>query len=46
MTEQNGVHWFWWVFWLIVFWPAVFLVWMEHNNRKRHSQKQTEVEND
>ena len=39
-SEKSGVHWFWWVLWLIVFWPAVIFVWMEHNKRKEQNKEQ------
>jgi len=31
-VRTPGVHWAWWVFWLLVFWPALFLVWITHKN--------------
>ena len=33
--EVKGVHLFWWFFWLVVFWPALFFVWMTHNSKIR-----------
>ena len=32
--DANGVHWFWWVFWLIAFFPALIVVAIMHNGRK------------
>ena len=31
--EGEGVHWFWWIFWLLVFWPAVVLVAIAHSKK-------------
>lgn len=32
--DKGGVHWFWWVFWLIAFFPALIVVAIIHNGRK------------
>ena len=31
---KTGVHWGWWVFWLIFFWPALIVVALIHFGRK------------
>lgn len=23
-TKRDGVHWVWWVFWLLILWPVLF----------------------
>ena len=28
-----SVHWFWWLFWLVVFWPALIIVYVIHSKR-------------
>ena len=33
-VDAGGVHWFWWVFWLIAFFPALIVVAIMHNGRK------------
>ncbi len=32
--DVRGVHWFWWVFWLLVFFPALIVVAIVHTNKK------------
>ncbi|CUH49799.1 hypothetical protein RUA4292_03997 [Ruegeria atlantica] len=29
-----GVHWFWWVFWTVLFWPALLIVYFVHTGKK------------
>lgn len=36
--EPAGVHWFWWVFWLIVFLPALIIVAIIHTGRKTRAE--------
>ena len=31
--KGKGVHWFWWVFWLVLFLPALFLVALVHEEK-------------
>ena len=33
-VDAGGVHAFWWVFWLIAFFPALIVVAIIHNGRK------------
>ena len=35
--DANGVHWFWWVFWLIAFFPALIVVAIMHTGRKNRA---------
>lgn len=37
MIEVKGVHWFWWLFWLFVFTPALLLVAFRHYWKKRRA---------
>ncbi len=32
--DVRGVHWFWWIFWLVVFFPALIVVAIVHTNKK------------
>jgi hypothetical protein len=36
--DLNGVHWFWWVFWLLIFWPALIVTWIIHSNKKERAR--------
>ena len=36
--EVEGVHWAWWLFWLLVFWPALIFVWASHNSKIRAAE--------
>ena len=33
-AEGEGVHWGWWVFWLLAFWPALIVVLIVHIGKK------------
>tara|TARA_Y100001956_G_C4128568_1_gene191964 strand:- start:7703 stop:7975 length:273 start_codon:yes stop_codon:yes gene_type:complete len=33
-TRKEGVHWGWWVFWLVFFWPMLIAVAWVHSNSK------------
>ena len=35
--DQGGVHWFWWLAWLIVFFPALIVVAIIHVGRKNRA---------
>jgi len=35
--EANGVHWFWWLFWLVVFFPALIVVAIMHTGAKNRA---------
>ena len=35
--DAGGVHWFWWVFWLIIFFPALIVVAIIHTGRKNRA---------
>lgn len=32
---KKGVHWFWWLFWLIIFFPVLALVLLVHLNSSK-----------
>ena len=32
-----GVHWGWWVFWSLFFWPALIVVAILHNGKKSNA---------
>ena len=36
MVKEGGVHWGWWLFWLIFFWPALVFVWLKHSSNVRY----------
>jgi len=36
-NEANGVHWFWWLFWLVLFFPALIVVAIMHTGRKNRA---------
>ncbi|UUW39715.1 hypothetical protein VP14_028 [Vibrio phage VPMCC14] len=31
-SKRDGVHWFWWIFWLLLFWPMLLLTVIIHYN--------------
>ena len=35
--DAGGIHWLWWVFWLIVFFPALIVVAIVHSARKNRA---------
>lgn len=37
-ANRTGVHWFWWVFWLIMFFPALIIVAIIHSGRKTRAE--------
>lgn len=37
-AERTGVHWFWWVFWLFMFFPALLIVAIIHSGRKTRAE--------
>ena len=55
MIEEKGVHWGWFVFWIVVFWPAVIITWIIsskkvnkarlHNAHIRHTETLAALKN-
>lgn len=39
MIEVKGVHWFWWLFWLIFCFPVLVFVWLTHNSKIRKAEE-------
>ena len=37
LEDVQGVHWFWWLFWLVVFWPALLFVILTHTDRRKRA---------
>ena len=36
-TDAGGVHWVWWILWLILFFPALIVVAIIHTGRKNRA---------
>ena len=43
MQQEIGVHWGWWLFWLIVFWPALLFVALSHSKKKAAIRQSNET---
>ena len=43
MVKVEGVHWGWWLFWLIVFWPGLLFVWLKHSNKIREAERHNQL---
>lgn len=33
-TKRDGVHWGWWIFWLVIFWPMLAVLALVHYNSR------------
>ena len=36
-TDNEGVHWAWWVLWAILFWQALIIIAIIHTGRKNRA---------
>ena len=34
---DDRVHWFWWLFWAVAFWPALIVVAIVDNNKRKQT---------
>ena len=34
VKTEGGVHWGWWLFWLLIFWPALIITAVIHFNNR------------